>query len=63
MILVGDKTKIKAISIGQKKKDEKEKEEQIATKISQEIEKLDKEILKSTTFLRNSIDFLIPTSK
>ncbi|XP_029906041.1 GTPase IMAP family member 8-like isoform X2 [Myripristis murdjan] len=59
--LMGDKTKIKAISIGQRKKDEKEKEEKIATKISQEIEKLDKEILKSTTFLRNSIDFLIPT--
>lgn len=57
-------TKIKAKGIGQKKKDGKEKEENINSKISQEIEKLDMNILrKSSDLLRGSMDFLLPDCK
>lgn len=44
-------------------KDQKEKESNIGAKISQEIEKLDKNIMKSTELLRSSIDILLPESK
>uniref|UniRef100_UPI003AAEF283 GTPase IMAP family member 8-like n=1 Tax=Centroberyx gerrardi TaxID=166262 RepID=UPI003AAEF283 len=57
--LIGETPKMKGI--GQKKKDGKEKEEKIEKKISQEIEKLDKDILKSSNLLRNSMEFLIPS--
>ncbi|XP_074492169.1 GTPase IMAP family member 8-like [Sebastes fasciatus] len=63
-LLIGDMTKIKAKGIGQKKKDGKEKEENINSKISQEIEKLDMNILrKSSDLLRGSMDFLLPDLK
>ncbi|XP_026160951.1 GTPase IMAP family member 8 [Mastacembelus armatus] len=60
--LIGDTTKIKAIGFGQKRKNQKEKLETINAKIDQEIEKLNKEILKSTQF-QGSIDFLLPDLK
>lgn len=56
-------SKIKMWGIGQKKKDGKEKEENIDTKISKEIEDLNKNIMKSMTVLRSSIDALIPDCK
>lgn len=54
-LLVGDVTKIKAKGIGQWRK-----EENIDAKLTQEIEKLNKDIMKSTDLLRSSKDFLIP---
>ncbi|KAM9384105.1 GTPase IMAP family member 8 [Pholidichthys leucotaenia] len=57
--LIGDMSKIKSRVQGQKKKDER-LEEKLGAKISQEIEKLDKDILKSNDYLRNSKDFLLP---
>ncbi|XP_069555306.1 GTPase IMAP family member 8-like isoform X1 [Brachyistius frenatus] len=59
--LMGDVTKIKAKGIGQKKKDEKE--EKLEEKICQEIEKLSKDIMRSTDNLRDSKDFLLPDFK
>ncbi|CAK6956079.1 uncharacterized protein LOC128361794 [Scomber scombrus] len=47
--------KIKAKAVGQRK------EEIIDAKLTQEIEKLDKDIMKSTDLLRNSKGFLIPS--
>ncbi|KAI3368320.1 hypothetical protein L3Q82_008025 [Scortum barcoo] len=44
------------IGIGQRKKDEKEKEEYIDAKIRQEIEKLDKDIMTSSDRLQSSMD-------
>ncbi|XP_044216869.1 GTPase IMAP family member 8-like [Thunnus albacares] len=55
-LLVGDMAKIKAKGIGQRKK-----EENIDAKLTQEIEKLDKEIMKSTVLLRSSKDILLPS--
>lgn len=55
-LLVG--AKIKAMAVGQKRK-----EEIIDAKLAQEIEKLDMDIMKSSDLLRNSLDFLIPSSK
>lgn len=60
-LLVGDMSKIQAR--GQKKKDEKEKEENIDAKISQEVEKLNKDIMRSTHLLQNSKEFLVPDMK
>nr|XP_020459004.1 uncharacterized protein LOC109962017 [Monopterus albus] len=57
--LIGDMRKIRNIGFGERKKDQKEKETTYA-KISQEIEKLNKDILKSTKFLQSSKDLLIP---
>lgn len=54
-------TKIKGI--GLRKKDGKEKEENIDAKLSQEIEKLDKDIRTSTDRLQSSMDALIPDCK
>ncbi|KAM7410359.1 hypothetical protein PAMA_001683 [Pampus argenteus] len=54
--LIGDLTKIKTKAISQKKK-----EENIDAKFTQEIEKLDKDIMRSTHFLRSSMTFLIPS--
>lgn len=56
-------TKIKGKGIGQRKKDGKEKEENIDAKIRQEIEKLDKDIMTSTDRLQSSMDGLIPDCK
>ncbi|GAA6217885.1 GTPase IMAP family member 8-like [Lates japonicus] len=61
--LIGDMSKIKTRGIGQWKKDGKEKEESINAKINQEIEKLDKDILRSTILLQSSKDCLTPTLK
>ncbi|XP_070817307.1 GTPase IMAP family member 8-like [Chaetodon trifascialis] len=58
--LIGDMTKIKTRGIGQRKKDGKEKEENIDTKISLEIGRLDKDIMRSSDHLRNSKSFLMP---
>ncbi|XP_029286202.1 GTPase IMAP family member 8-like [Cottoperca gobio] len=50
--------------IGQKKKDGNVKEENIDSKFSQKIEKLNKDIqMKSSELLRSSFDFLIPSLK
>ncbi|KAG7228744.1 hypothetical protein INR49_008522 [Caranx melampygus] len=57
---IGDMSKLKIRGIGHKKKDGKEKEENIETKISKEIEDLNKNILKSMTALQSSMDALIP---
>ncbi|TDH08179.1 hypothetical protein EPR50_G00094810 [Perca flavescens] len=55
------KTKDRGI-IGQRKKNGKEKMENIDSKISQEIEKLDKDIrTKSSEVLRSSKDYLVPS--
>ncbi|KAM7012001.1 uncharacterized protein LKV04_022495 [Tautogolabrus adspersus] len=54
-----DRFKIKGI--GHSKKDEKE--ENLDAKISQEIENLNKDIMRSTDLLRQSMDFLIPDFK
>lgn len=62
-ILVADMAKIRNRSLSQRKKDQKEKEENIDAKISQEIEKLDKDIMRSTELLRSSMDFLLPECK
>ncbi|XP_026201141.1 GTPase IMAP family member 8-like [Anabas testudineus] len=59
--LIADK--IRNRSFGQRMKDQKEKESNIGAKISQEIEKLDKNIMKSTELLRSSIDILLPEMK
>ncbi|XP_034561536.1 GTPase IMAP family member 8-like [Notolabrus celidotus] len=56
-----DPNKIKKKGIGQSKRDEKEKN--LEAKISQEIENLDKEIMRSTDLLSRSMDFLIPDFK
>ncbi|XP_070765369.1 GTPase IMAP family member 8-like isoform X1 [Enoplosus armatus] len=61
--LIGDMTKIKAKGIGQRKKDGKEKEENIDARINQEIEKLDRDVMRSTDLLRSSKDFLMPDLK
>uniref|UniRef100_UPI0037E7FA6F GTPase IMAP family member 8-like n=1 Tax=Semicossyphus pulcher TaxID=241346 RepID=UPI0037E7FA6F len=58
---VRDLTKIKIKGIGQSKKDGKE--ENIAAKISQEIENLNKDIMRSTDRLGRSMDFLLPEFK
>lgn len=59
--LIGDMTKIKAKGIHQSKKDGKEN---IESKISQEIEKLDKDIkMKSSDLLRSSMEFRHPSLK
>ncbi|XP_034736811.1 GTPase IMAP family member 8-like isoform X2 [Etheostoma cragini] len=62
----GSVTSTKSMSrtkgIGQRKKDGKKKEENIDSKISQEIEKLEKDIrTKSSEVLRSSKDFLVPS--
>ncbi|XP_070688659.1 GTPase IMAP family member 8-like isoform X2 [Pempheris klunzingeri] len=59
--LLGDVTKIKGI--GQRKKDEKEKPEDIDAKLTQEIEKLDEDIMRSKDNLQSSIPFLLPDMK
>ncbi|XP_035509638.1 GTPase IMAP family member 8-like [Morone saxatilis] len=61
--LFGDMAKLKAKGVGQKKKDGKEKEEIIGEKINQEIEKLDKDIMRATDRLRSSKDFLFEDFK
>ncbi|XP_022607124.1 GTPase IMAP family member 8-like [Seriola dumerili] len=58
--LIGDTNKLKIRGIGQRKTDGKEKEEIIDAKISQEIENLDKSILRSTVELRSSMVGLFP---
>lgn len=63
IVLVDNLTKLKNMGFGQKKKDHKEKEEHLDARISLEIEKLGKEIMKSTEFLQSSKDFLIPDCK
>uniref|UniRef100_A0A3Q1AKB6 AIG1-type G domain-containing protein n=1 Tax=Amphiprion ocellaris TaxID=80972 RepID=A0A3Q1AKB6_AMPOC len=55
-----DMNKIKTKGIGQKKD---EKEEKVDAKINREIEKLDKDIMRSTDLLRNSKDFILPDFK
>ncbi|XP_068581495.1 GTPase IMAP family member 8-like [Cebidichthys violaceus] len=61
---IGDVTKIKAKGIVQRKKDAKEKEESINLKISQEIEKLEKNIeTKSSDLQQGSMDFILPHFK
>lgn len=47
--------KLKVKAFGQRKK-----EENTDAKINHEIEKLDKEIMRSTELLRNSKEFLMP---
>lgn len=49
--------------IGQKKRDGKEKENNINAKICQEIKNLDEDIKASSIVLYNSKEFLIPDSK
>ncbi|XP_051232532.1 GTPase IMAP family member 8 isoform X4 [Dicentrarchus labrax] len=61
--LIGDMAKLKAKGVGQKKKDGKEKKEIIGEKISQEIEKLDKDIMRATDCLRKSKDLLFEDFK
>lgn len=57
-------TKLKVRGIGQKKKDVKEKEENIDSQISQEIEKLDKDIkIKSSKLRLSSMELIFPTCK
>lgn len=56
-------TKIKFKGMGQVRKDSMEKEEKIQQKFFQEIEKLDKDILRSTELLRSSREFMPPSSK
>ncbi|XP_027146030.1 GTPase IMAP family member 7-like [Larimichthys crocea] len=56
--LVGDMAKLKVKAFGQRKK-----EENTDAKINHEIEKLDKEIMRSTELLRNSKEFLMPDLK
>uniref|UniRef100_A0A3P8T6Z0 AIG1-type G domain-containing protein n=1 Tax=Amphiprion percula TaxID=161767 RepID=A0A3P8T6Z0_AMPPE len=55
-----DMNKIKTKGNGQKKD---EKEEKVDAKINREIEKLDKDIMRSTDLLRNSKDFILPDFK
>ncbi|XP_059196337.1 GTPase IMAP family member 8-like [Centropristis striata] len=57
------RSKSLTIGIGQRKKDGKEKEEIIDYKINQEIEKLNKEIMKSSEHLQGSMGFLMPDLK
>ncbi|KAM4740007.1 GTPase IMAP family member 8-like [Anableps anableps] len=57
---IGDVTNIKARIIGHRKKDNKVEEKELEGKITKEIEKLDKEIMKSSTFLQSSMDALFP---
>ncbi|KAF7652098.1 hypothetical protein LDENG_00101320 [Lucifuga dentata] len=57
---VPEMPKIKPKATGQWKKDGKEKEENLETKISQEIEKLDEKILRLTNLLQGSMDILLP---
>lgn len=59
--LIGEIPKLKTRGIGQKKKDEKE--EKLEAKIVQEIERLDKDIMRCTDLLWSSKDFLIPDMK
>ncbi|KAK1897430.1 GTPase IMAP family member 8 [Dissostichus eleginoides] len=62
--LIGDRTKLKVKGIGQKKKDGKDKEENINSKISQEIERLNNDIKnKSSDLCLSSLDYLFPTFK
>ncbi|XP_041791029.1 GTPase IMAP family member 8-like isoform X2 [Chelmon rostratus] len=58
--LICDMTKIKGRGIGQKKKDGKEEELNIDAKISLEIDKLNKDIMRSSAHLQSSKDFLMP---
>ncbi|XP_071343021.1 GTPase IMAP family member 8-like [Trachinotus anak] len=58
----GTKPKLLIKGVGLRKKDGKE-EENIDAKISQEIEKLDKDIMRSTHVLHSSMDWLIPDMK
>lgn len=61
-LLVCDMTKAKGI--GQRKKDGKEKKENIDSKISQEIEKLENDIrTKSSEILQSSKNYLVPSCK
>ncbi|XP_030288878.1 GTPase IMAP family member 8-like isoform X2 [Sparus aurata] len=61
--LIADMTKIKAKGIGQKKKGGKEKEDNTDAIFSHYIEKLNKDIMRSTDHLGNSMDFLVPDLK
>ena len=62
-LLVADMTKIKAKGIGQKKTGGKEKGDNIDAIFSQYIEKLNKDIMRSTDHLGNSMDFMVPDCK
>ncbi|XP_031724098.1 GTPase IMAP family member 8 [Anarrhichthys ocellatus] len=63
-LLIGDVTKIKAKGIVQRRKDGKEKEESMNLKISQEIEKLEKNIeTKSSELQQGSMDVFLPNFK
>lgn len=57
---IGNRTNIKNIVTGQRKRDQKEEENGIEGKISREIDKLDKEIMTSSYFLNSSMDILMP---
>ncbi|XP_036969857.1 LOW QUALITY PROTEIN: GTPase IMAP family member 8-like [Acanthopagrus latus] len=61
--LIADMTKIKAKGIGQKKTGGKEKGDNIDAIFSQYIEKLNKDIMRSTDHLGNSMDFMVPDLK
>ncbi|XP_008280206.1 GTPase IMAP family member 8-like isoform X2 [Stegastes partitus] len=56
-----DMNKIKVKGIGQKKKDEKE--DKVDAKISAEIDKLNKDIMRAADQLRSSQDFILPSFK
>ncbi|XP_063748337.1 GTPase IMAP family member 8-like isoform X1 [Eleginops maclovinus] len=61
-LLIGDITKLKSKGIGQKNKDGKDKEENINSKISQEIERLNNDIeRKSSDLCQSSFDYLLPS--
>jgi len=62
LLVVGDMTKIKAKGGSSKKKDEKEKEGNVDTKISNEIQQLNGKILKLNNFT-SSMDALLPDCK
>ena len=56
-------TKIRAKGIGQRKKGGKETEDNIGAILSHHIEKLNKDIMRSTDHLRNSMDSMFPDCK
>ncbi|XP_014845612.1 PREDICTED: GTPase IMAP family member 8-like [Poecilia mexicana] len=57
---IADMTNLTAMFTGQWLRDQKEKQKELDSKINQEIERLDKELLKSSTVLQSSMDVLFP---